>query len=264
MGAGPKFDRQVIDDVPLLQIAGETLSIPPTIDRDKAALRVQNVFIDGEPAAGRKRRIGRRERCVGSHVLARPAVCADSEAAHRDSGDANCVRHLLVSQLEELGCRDRASEGDDLGSVDARSPAAPRLANPSGSLVADHDGTEQVSARCAGALRHRETSGREGRTFVSGVVDIAIIRRGGVTQHGVDAGGLMHRQLGPIEPNRRLRPAAMLLREPAEDGRRIDDRTGRGAGQRARENHLRMLTGERRQVVELRGIEQSRQRERLQ
>ena len=59
--------------------------------------------------------------------MSRPAIGPDRESAHRDRGQADSVRHLLVRQSEKPGRRHGSAEGDDLGGVKAAPPTAARF-----------------------------------------------------------------------------------------------------------------------------------------
>ena len=192
-------------------------------DRKKTTRRFQHVFVDGVTPAGSQRGVDGAQGRVTRVVLARPTVGADREAAHRRRGQADRVRHLLVGQPEELRGRDDPAERDDHGGVETLPVGAERLADPACSLVARHDRAEQVLARRAGALADRETGRGESRAGVSDVTQVAVVRSGSVAEHGVDSRDRVDRQLGTVEPHGGFRLAATLLRQFANNARRVDD-----------------------------------------
>ena len=189
----------------------------------KAALRFQHVLVDRKTAAGGQRGVDGAERRVRAPVIARLAVCPDGEAAHRHRRDADRVRHLLVRQFEKPGGNNDCAKGDGLGGVDATPATAERRAHPVLGLEAGHDRAKQVLARGARALGDDEAGWDKFGAWVSPAVDVGVIPGGGIGEHGVDARRLVHRQLRPLEPDRRFRLAAVLLREIADDA-------GRGIG----------------------------------
>ena len=79
---------------------------------------------------------------------------------------------------------------------------------------------------------------------------------------GVDARRLGCRNLRAVEPDRRFRLAALLLRQLTQDPGGVDDRSRRRARERAGEDHLRVLDRLRRKVPVGGVVEESSERER--
>jgi hypothetical protein len=98
---------------------------------------------------------------------------------------------------------------------------------------------------------------------VGGVADVAVIRCSGIAQTGVDACGAGRRKPDPIEPHGGVRPAATLLRDIAKDAGGVDQRSGRGARQRAGEDHLRVLDRARGKILVAHAVHGARERERV-
>jgi hypothetical protein len=74
------------------------------------------------------------------------------------------------------------------------------------------------------------------------VAQIAVVRSRRVAHHGIDLRRLGYRQFWPrIEPQRGFGDAAAFSRKVADDGRRIDPCAERRAGERARDQHRRMI-----------------------
>ena len=81
------------------------------------------------------------------------------------------------------------------------------------------------------------------------VAQIAVVAGGGVAHHRVDLRRLGERQLeAGLEPHRRIGPAAALARQIADDRGRFEPAAERGAGDRAGDQHRRMVDRRRRQV----------------
>src|SRR5436309_13235290 len=101
--AGNEFDRHVLDDVPFAAgLAGETLRVGlPTADGSQVpGLSFEHVVVYGETAAGSQRSVDGTEGGIARHVLTRPAVGPNPQAAHRRRGQADGVRRLVVGQSE--------------------------------------------------------------------------------------------------------------------------------------------------------------------
>jgi hypothetical protein len=172
------------------------------------------------------------------------------------------IGHLLVAQLEEPRRGHGAAEGDQLRGVQPRTSAATSVAEPASRLVADdHRAQEFLSAR-ARAFGNGQPGRCQCGAFVRGIPDVAVVGCGGIAERGVDAGGFAHRQPGAVEPDWRFRLAALLLREVSKYPRRVDERAWRGAGERARQNHLGVLDRFRRQLAVRNVVEEASQGER--
>ena len=188
------------NDVPVFpEIGGEAFSCLRAAAKHfrETSPSSQDVVVHRVSAAGGQRRIHGTERCVRAHVLARPAVRANREAAHRDRRNPQRLCHLFVGQFEELRSRDRSAECDDLRGVDAAAAAATRVTNAARGLVADHHREQHILAGRAGMLRDSQASGRERRAFVCGVADVAVVRRGGIAERGIDACDLVRGSFVP-------------------------------------------------------------------
>ena len=81
------------------------------------------------------------------------------------------------------------------------------------------------------------------------VAQIAVVGGRGVAHHGIGLGRLGERQFGAVvEPQRGVGPAAALAGERADDRRGLDAGAQRRAGDRAGDQHRRVIERLRRQV----------------
>ena len=83
------------------------------------------------------------------------------------------------------------------------------------------------------------------------VAQIAVVAGGGVAHHRVDLRRVGERQFrAVVEPHRGVGPPAALARQAADDPRRFDAGAEGGAGDRAGDQHRRMVERLRRQVAQ--------------
>ena len=137
-------------------------------------------------------------------VFARHAgVGRGGEPADRGRRQGDRLSHLFAIQPQQpRGC-DGGGENSDQAAVKPVSAKAwsDRLADPSGSLVAEHDRRENILAAGAGPLGHGEAGGGQRRAGMNDVAQVAVVAGGAVTHHRVYLRRIGQWQLGAsIEP----------------------------------------------------------------
>ena len=159
--------------------------------------------------------------------------------------------HLRRVETEQPPGGDRTGKDRDEAPVKAPGAEAwgDRFADAPRRFVAENDRRQHLLSPGAAALGHGERSGDEGCAGMDDVAQIAVVGRRGVARYGVDLRGIGHRQFGArIEPERSVWCPAALSDEITDDPGGPQPCAQRRAGQRAGNQHRRVLDRLRRQV----------------
>ena len=111
-------------------------------------------------------------------------------------------------------------------------------------LVAEDNRGYNLLATGARALRHGKRSGGQRGASVDDIPQVAVIGGRRVTHHRIDPGGIDDRQLGSsIKPNRGVGLPAALADEILHDRGGRNSGPAGGTGNRARDQHGRVING---------------------
>ena len=173
------------------------------------------------------------------------------EPADRGRRQCDRLRGLRRVEVQQPRRGNRAGEDRDEAAVKALAAKArrDRFADPPRRLIAEHDRGQYLFAAGAAALGDRQARRGQGCAGMDDVAQIAVVAGRGVAHHRVDLRRVGERKFrAVVEPDRGVGPPPALARQAADDPRRLDAGAECGAGDRAGDQHRRVVERLRRQV----------------
>ena len=219
---------------------------------EESVLRLQYAFLALIPALCGERRIHAEHRRQPRVILARDrGIRRGGQPADRRRRQRDRLRHLRRVEPQQPRRRHRGGEHRAVAAVKAARAEAwrDRLADAPGGLVAADDRCQHRLAAAAVAFGDRQRDRGQRRAGMDDVAQVAVVGCGGIAHHGIRLRGIGDRdaRIG-IEPQRCVGPAAAFARQVADDPRGGKLRPRRGTGDRAGDDHRRVVDCLRRQI----------------
>ena len=167
----------------------------------------------------------------------------------RGRGQRDRVGGLVRVEPQQARRRARRGENRGIRAVEAAfAKPGHRVDDAPGSLVTDDDCRQHVFAATAVVLGRGERGRDQRRSAMHDCAQVAVVGCGGVAHHCVDLRGRDDRQFGAaIEPDRGARAAAEAACHVFDDPGGLQPAAHRRAGDRAGDQHCRMVKRLRRQ-----------------